>query len=132
MFKILIVTALITSGIASRYDPGVFTRVVLSRSRWQTLPDSGFDGYIALLDCSRVGDIVMVCFHNGKCKPMLVADCAGIADGGAAWMINGGYAGEVDYRTAIEEGCVGKRITIYETAPTRGQPTCEARSICYR
>jgi hypothetical protein len=125
MFKALIVVALITSGVASRYDPGVFTRTLLVRSRWQTLPDSGFDGHIALLDCSRVGDIVMVCFHNGNCKSMLVADCAGIADGGAAWMIRNGIAGEVDYRTAKEEGCVGKRIAVYEI----NESVCE-RAMC--
>lgn len=111
--KPLLLLALLVSGIASRYDPGVFDAVVATRQAYGQLP-ARIDAtrYIALADCGRVGDSVMVC-HEGECWRALVADCAGVADGGLAWMLRNGIAGEVDYDTAMEYGCVGKQIDVY-------------------
>lgn len=110
-----LVLLLIAQGVASRYDPGVFERVVAVRQRYAQLPAAATDAkrFIALADCSRVGDTVVVC-HEASCWEALVADCAGITDGGLRWMLTKGIAGEVDYDTAVETGCVGRRIRVYE------------------
>lgn len=103
--KILLLT-LLTTGIASRYDPGVFHTVALNRN----LPTD--TRHIALLDCSRVGDRVLVC-HKDECVTAQVTDCAGIADGGRDWMLRNNIAGELDYDTALHLDCVGQPITVY-------------------
>lgn len=111
----LLFVTLLARGYASRYDPGVFESVVRVRQSYGSLPTPlpPHEGYIALLDCGRVGDVVTVC-HGGECLELLVADCAGIADGGRDWMIQGGYAGEVDARTSRELGSLGEIISVYE------------------
>jgi hypothetical protein len=106
---------LLAGGVASRYDPGVFEhRAIPNHQRYGHLPSRlPVDRYNALADCSRVGDVVLVCYE-GRCWNALVADCAGIADGGLAWMQTNGIAGEVDYETAVDYGCVGKHIQVFE------------------
>jgi hypothetical protein len=121
--SVAIALTLIASGAASRYDPGVFERTVRVRQGYSSLPRSGYSGYIALLDCSRVGEIVWVCFEDDSCTRLLVADCAGIKDGGAAWMRRGGYAGEVDYETAMRTKCVGQQIRVFTITERRYQFT---------
>lgn len=112
---------LLTTGYASRYDAGVFERVIRNRQRDGSLPQTlpPVAGYAALLDCNRVGDVVVVCtgetegFSHKHCYTALVADCAGIVDGGAAWMHRYNIAAELDYDNAIARDLVGKRIRIY-------------------
>jgi hypothetical protein len=108
MAKSAMVAVLLVSGAASRYDPYIFQRV----SRVRDMPDWG-GAHLAVLDCSWVGRHVWLCYR-GDCVGARVTDCAGIADGGAAWMINGGYAAELDYRTSLELGCLGQTIRLYE------------------
>lgn len=100
--------SLIATGAASRYDPGVFETVERVRGMG---PWSGSE--VALLDCDRVGDTVLVC-HEQACRWARVTDCAGVADGGRAWMIRGGYAAELDYKTAMHWDCVGEQIRVYD------------------
>jgi hypothetical protein len=108
MLRVAFAFTLIASGAASRYDPGVFELVEHNRG----LPE--WDGaHVALLDCSRVGDVVLLCY-SGNCVDARVTDCAGVADGGADWMIHGGYAAELDYETALSMDAVGKQVQIYE------------------
>ena len=112
---------LLVAGIASRYDPGVFDAVIANRRAYGQLPATVADTrYIALADCSLVGERVLVC--SERCWLALVADCAGVADGGRAWMRSNGIAGEVDYDTAMAEGCVGKRISVYSVWNARHRP----------
>lgn len=106
--KSLLAASLLVSGVASRYDPGVFASV----SRVRGMPDWG-GAHLAVLDCDWVGRHLWLC-HEGDCVGARVTDCAGVADGGAAWMINGGYAAEVDYTTSRELGCLGSIVRLYE------------------
>jgi hypothetical protein len=104
----LLALTLIVVGHASRYDPGVFEEVERVRRM------SNWDGaHVAVLDCSRVGDFVWLCYKD-QCIPARVTDCAGVADGGAAWMISGGYAAELDYETSERLECLGDQIELYE------------------
>ena len=121
MGRVLIAVIAVT-GIASRYDPGVFQSVVQVRQRSGSLPSQlpEYDGaHIALLDCRDVGKQVLVCKGN-DCRFALVADCAGVADGGRAWMIRNGIAGEVDDVTADRLNAVGQQIQIYTDASLAG------------
>lgn len=107
MTKALLLTLIVT-GVASRYDPGVFESVSTRRGmpKW--------DGaHVAVLDCDRVGDVVLVCYGD-DCAWARITDCAGIADGGAAWMIRNNIAAELDYETSHRWSCVGQEIEIYE------------------
>jgi hypothetical protein len=108
IIKGLLAASLLVSGAASRYDPGVFREV----SRVRGMPD--WDGaHLAVLDCDWVGRYLWLC-HDQTCVGARVTDCAGVADGGAAWMINGGYAAELDYETSSRLGCLGKTIQLHE------------------
>ena len=110
--QIIILISLLVTGFSSRYDPGVFERVIENRQSWDQLPQNIKDtNYIALADCDLVGTRVLVCYED--CWFALVADCAGIADGGLHWMQTNNIAGEVDYNTAMREGCLGKQISVY-------------------
>ena len=115
MIRAFVILTLAASGYASRYDPGVFERVVQTRMRYGQLEASAANwkgGYIALLEPDLIGQTVYVC-HQDECEWLLVADCAGHADGGYAWMVRGGYAGELDYETAMRWGAVGGIIHVY-------------------
>ena len=119
LWEVFMVNALllasVVTGVASQYDPGVFESVVRVRQADGSLPHAlpDFDGaYIAVLDCGSVGRQVLVC-RGAECRYALVADCAGIADGGYAWMVRNRIAGELDHRTASRLGAVGQEITIH-------------------
>ena len=56
------------------------------------------DVYIAVLDCSRIGDTGMLVSEDLSLS-FLVFDCAGIADGGYDWMVDNDIVAEVDYYT---------------------------------
>jgi len=103
--KALLLTLLVT-GIASRYDPGVFDMVAANRGlpQWD-------GGHVAVLDCDLVGSTVFICDEKEKCWWAQVTDCAGIQDGGYDWMVQNDIAGELDYDHA--KGRVGTTISIY-------------------
>jgi hypothetical protein len=103
---------LITIGFTSAYAPGVFEQVIATRQAGKTAYNIGsipnnVDGYIAVEDCSLINSVVIACFPNG-CESLLVADCAGAADGGRAWMQNMGFAGEVDPETFARHKLTGE------------------------
>jgi hypothetical protein len=121
MVRVLLLTSVVT-GVASQYDPGVFESVVRVRQAYGSLPDDlpDYDGaYVAVLDCDAVGDQVLVC-KGADCRFALVADCAGIADGGYAWMVRNRVAGELDYDTALRLRAVGQEIVIHGDASLAG------------
>ena len=97
---------LLVTGIASRYDPGVFDMVAANRglTQWE-------GGHVAVLDCDLVGSTVYICDEEKKCWWAQVTDCAGIADGGYDWMVRNNIAGELDYHYGKDR--VGSIISIY-------------------
>ena len=74
------------TGYASAYAPGVMETVVVHRQRldmWRNEPPRDLqdvDGYIAAMDCSRVGQTTTLYGPDGRAYSVLIADCAG-ADG---------------------------------------------------
>lgn len=59
---------------------------------------SQFDAYIAVLDCTKIGDTGELHTDVGILD-VLVFDCAGIEDGGASWMAENSILAEFDYYT---------------------------------
>lgn len=59
---------------------------------------SQFDVYIAVLDCTKIGDTGKL-YTDVGILDVLVFDCAGIEDGGANWMVRNNYIAELDYYT---------------------------------
>lgn len=74
----LAAAAIIASGIATRYNPLVMDAVVENRARWKQIdPSVEVEGYVALLDCDRLGDLVWLQAPDGRVLgPVMVADCA--------------------------------------------------------
>lgn len=73
----------VETGFASAYDQGVMERVVMDRYRldmWRNEPPRDWhdvDGYIAAMDCGRVGQVTTMYGPDGTAYSVLIADCAG-------------------------------------------------------
>lgn len=110
-------------GTASQYAPGVMRRVITVRQTpgrtAHTLPATlpPVDGFIAVLDCDGVGRIREMRPVGGEWGLCLVADCAGGADGGAAWMRRNGIVAEMDYESAVRLGTVGRGLRVEMRVP---------------
>jgi len=68
---------------------------------------SDVDGYIAVPDCSRVGQYAYVTVNDGPWERMQVFDCMG-SDGDISWWNEHNIIGELDYYTADRYGVVGR------------------------
>lgn len=71
------------SGYASAYAPGVMDQVVryrLDNDVWRVDPPADWytvHGYVAAMDCARVGEVTTLRAADGREYRVLVADCAG-------------------------------------------------------
>ena len=71
------------TGFASAYAPGVMEGVVRLRfdqDWWPVEPPPHWykvAGYVAAMDCSRVGEVTTLRVPDGRELPVLIADCAG-------------------------------------------------------
>jgi hypothetical protein len=94
-------TPMVETGYASAYAPGVMQRVVMDRYRldmWRNTPPRDWhdvDGYIAAMDCGRVGQVTTLYGPDGRAYSVLIADCAG-ADGEPDRFSNLGIIAELD------------------------------------
>ena len=111
--KIITFIVLVT-GVASQYAPSVMPRVVSYRQARSQLPAdlTGFDGAVAVLNCADIGKTIYLRPAGGQWEKFLVADCAGIADGGYAWMVRNNVIVEVDYKTAERWNAIGRGIKV--------------------
>lgn len=92
-------------GVASFYARGKMEATVRVRQRLHDLPRllPAVRGYVAVLDCDRIGEIVyMRPLGAVTWSRFLVADCAGVSDGGAAWMRRGARVRGVHYPILVE------------------------------
>ena len=115
--NILFSLTLLTAGYTSAYAPGVFEDTIRIRQAGRTAYNIGvipnnIDGYIAIEDCSLINTVIVACFPSG-CERLLVADCAGIADGGRAWMHRSGVVGEVDPETFARHKLPGEYLLMH-------------------
>ena len=118
--KTALVFIITATGTASQYAPRVMDKVVYNRQHLSTsfsLPGElpNVHGYVATRDCSDIGKIVYL--RPANCEDcgferFLVADCAGVADGGLSWMVRNNILVEVDYETALRWNTVGRGIKV--------------------
>ncbi len=124
MIPELITAAVIcVTGVMSQYSRGATEAVLHNRSipgrTAYTLPSNWreYDGFVAVQDCKRLGDTVMIYWrgHSGK---FLIYDCSGHAST-SAWMTRNNILGEVDYWTARDWHSIGRGM--------RGAVMCEVK-----
>lgn len=92
-------------GVASFYARGKMEATVRARQRLHDLPRllPAVHGYVAVLDCTQIGQVVYLRpIGTQQWERFLVADCAGISDGGAVWMRRGARIGRVHYPILVE------------------------------
>lgn len=98
----------IATGVMSQYAPGKMQEVIRVRQTPgrtdpalpSELPE--VTGWVAMRDPEWIGQQVVVCFEEtGQCETFLVVDCAGIADGGYAWMTRNNIVAEMDFESAV-------------------------------
>ena len=109
----IFVIIVIMSGYASQYDPGVMERVIAVQQRWGHLPQNveGYDGYVAVADCRRIGQTLWARPEGDeKWERFLVTDCAGSPET-ILWMQRG-VPIEVDHLTARRWKTVGRGIRV--------------------
>jgi len=126
MGTIIIVVAI---GWASQYSPGVMERTILNQQRYGNLPMSlpVVDGYVAVLDCNRLGEIVYLRPEGGEWEKFLVTDCARRdgKDGTRTWMLKSNIIVEVDYKTAVRWNTVGRGKRVVVGMPIKLKYMCE-------
>jgi len=102
MSHFLIVVLL--SGFASQYSRSTFERVIANRQKWGQLVDAPkTDGYVAVEDCRRVGEVLYLRPVGGEWERFLIADCAG-GEATRQWMRRNRIVVEVDTETAKRWG----------------------------
>jgi hypothetical protein len=109
-----IIVAACVVGVFSQYaqrptDQVLWNRSIPGRTAY-TLPveREGIDGYLAVAECERIGEVVTVSWR-GRTERLMVFDCAG--DGRTrSWMKRGNILGELDYYTAKRWGVLGRGV----------------------
>jgi len=134
MINAALILSVVVTGFASQYAPRVMSTVIANRQSGRTrvglpqeLPD--VHGYIAVLSCDDVGKIYYLrpagCEDCGW-ERFLAADCAGVSDGGYAWMERNGVPCELDYDTVLRWGerygknYIGRGIMVDMAVEKRG------------
>jgi len=64
-------------------------------------------GFIAVLDCDKVGQLAWITSNGSPGQPVRVFDCLG-AGGDPSWWRENKMVGELDYYLAKEHGVLGK------------------------
>jgi len=108
-------TSAVQIGIASQYSQGMMQQAIVYRQRHNHVSRDliQYDGFIAVLEANDIGREYWIRPTGARhWEKFLAVDCAGIADGGYAWMINNGIIAEVDYASAKRWGVVGRGVEI--------------------
>lgn len=88
-------------------------QVVSNRQSWGQLPSPlpSVDGFIAVLDCGRIGETWLLRPQGRDWETFLVTDCAGDLET-VKWMQNNNILAEVDYPTAERWATIGHGIRV--------------------
>lgn len=91
-------TAVIITGFLSAYALNPTVGTLAYRQHYAQIPRdlSSYEVFVAVADCDHLGAEATLAI-DGKVYDALVFDCAGVADGGLAWMQQNAIAAEVDY-----------------------------------
>lgn len=106
-----------STGTASQYAPGRMAETIANRQAGLTeiplpaeLPQ--VNGYIAVMDCNKIGELWLVKPENKPVGLFLVVDCACPGDGTIFWMLENNIIMEVDHETARKWDTVGGGIKV--------------------
>ena len=118
LVELTLVASLVVSGWASQYAPNVMERVVRTRQAGRTAHDlpldlSGIDGFVAIVDCDRIGEVVQIRAEGSReWESFLVSDCSGSAKV-TDWMVRNGILVELDWPTVVRwNGQKGRGIRV--------------------
>lgn len=116
--------SLIMMGMASQYAPGVMESVIRTRQAGltaYTLPAdlSQYSVFVAMEDCSMVGDEILIRPVGGTWERGMITDCSGDA-ATSAWMIKNGIVVEIDGATAARWNTVGRGIEVEVAVEKQG------------
>jgi len=95
-----------STGTASQYAPGVMQATAAYHGY-----EYGDGRFVAVADCSRIGDYVLLRQPGGEWEIHRVADCAG-NDGTPGWMAANSIIVEISYETAVRWDTVGSGLII--------------------
>lgn len=89
------------SGWASYYDKAPTDATIRARISMEHIPDKKYDVYVAVSDCSRIGETGLISIDGHAPVPYIVFDCAGLNayEDGQSWMDKHNIAVELDYYT---------------------------------
>ena len=111
------IVAVVLISTISQYSPGRMELTIERRQTHQTaidLPERlpRVDGYIAVKECSEIGDIWWAMSTSRQWERFLVVDCArpDDSDNTRTWMDERNIAFEVDGETAKRWGIVGRLV----------------------
>jgi len=121
MIRLTLPILLLVTGLTSRYSPGVMQATINARIEMGQLSAhsvAAHDGYVAVLDCGRIGDTLWIMVNDGRnwqtgelvdggrWQRVLVTDCAARQnwDGTQEWMRANNILTELDYQTAARYG----------------------------
>jgi hypothetical protein len=93
----------VRTGWWSQYDEGP----TLAQIEYHGFSINDADGFIAVLDCDRVGEYAWIRVNMSDWFKVLVFDCLG-ANGNLSWWRNNHILGEIDYYTAVKHGVEGQ------------------------
>ena len=130
----VLVFVVVATGTASQYGRGRMESNIAVRRAGATVYTVPFvlpadlDGFVAVEDCSRLGDIVYYqvvdpksdCFPRCPVEKFLIVDCSGHLST-SAWMQRNTILCEVDYNTAARWATVGYGIKVRELRLVRFQ-----------
>ena len=91
----------------SQYSPGTMDAVLQNRG----MDDMYADGYLAVRDCQFIGQTVWLRpIGQIKWERFVVADCSMPpgTDGTYEWMTRHNIVGEIDHKSAVRWGVVGR------------------------
>lgn len=118
--KALIVLSLtLQSGWASYYVKETTVGTILYRLSVGDIPDKKYDAYIAVSDCTRIGETGYIIIDKHDPVQYIVFDCAGrdAYTNGVSWMVANGFQAELGYYTAKQYApCMCKTwVTLFPT-----------------
>lgn len=121
-----LLAALVATGMATRYAPGVMDQVVANRQQWgQLLGETRPADCVALLSCEWLGHEVWLELPDGRIHgPLLVVDCAAAQDQERLEQL--GFAVDLSYELAVKLGVLDaplRGVMVWDANPRAGKQT---------
>lgn len=112
-FALLALIGMTSEGYASQYSANVMRDTIKARVSMGHIAQDDVraaDVYIAVIDCSRLGEMGWIAVNDNAPEIYIVVDCArrDDGDGTRSWMEQNNIIAELDHRTAVRYGVAGR------------------------